>query len=475
MKHRHLIELMMVWVWAASVAAEPIALHPDNGHYLVWRGKPVVLITSGEHYGAVLNSDFDYVRYLKTLQAEGMMLTRTFTGAYCEPPGAFNIVNNTLAPAKERLICPWARSDTPGYANGGNKFDLTRWDERYFQRLRDFVATAARHDVIVELVLFCPFYKDDMWHLSPMNARNNVNGIGDVGREEVYTLRNAALQGVQDAMVRKIVTELKDFDNLYYEICNEPYFGGVTLDWQAHIAGVIVETEKALGVRHLIAQNIANKTQTITNPDPRVSIFNFHYAKPPTAVTDNYGLNRVIGDDETGFAGSADEPYRIEAWNFILAGGGIFNHLDYSFQVGHEDGRGTIKAPGGGGPTFREQMRILKRFIHGFNFVAMRPDRSVVVGGLPEKASAYALARTGRAYAIYASGCDGPVDLVVSLPPGSWRAVWVDTKSGQTTAERFTHDGGGKTLRSPTFKTDIALQIRRPARRAAARSGGTGG
>src|SRR5207249_3782080 len=42
----------------------PLRLHPDNPHYLLFRGKPTVLITSGEHYGAVLNRAFDYLRYL---------------------------------------------------------------------------------------------------------------------------------------------------------------------------------------------------------------------------------------------------------------------------------------------------------------------------------------------------------------------------------------------------------------------------
>ena len=40
----------------------PISLHPDNPSYFLWRGKPAVLITSGEHYGALLNLDFDFVR-----------------------------------------------------------------------------------------------------------------------------------------------------------------------------------------------------------------------------------------------------------------------------------------------------------------------------------------------------------------------------------------------------------------------------
>src|SRR5262245_31400099 len=39
-------------------ASRPLSLHPDNPHYFLFRSKLVVLITSGEHYGAVLNLDF---------------------------------------------------------------------------------------------------------------------------------------------------------------------------------------------------------------------------------------------------------------------------------------------------------------------------------------------------------------------------------------------------------------------------------
>ena len=122
---------------ASVFAAEhlPLALHPENGHYFVFRGKPTVLITSGEHYGAVLNLDFDYKKYLKTLAADGLNNTRTFSGAYVEPQGAFNIAQNTLAPLEGRFICPGRASDEPGYAGGGSKFDLDRWDDNYFKRM----------------------------------------------------------------------------------------------------------------------------------------------------------------------------------------------------------------------------------------------------------------------------------------------------------------------------------------------------
>ena len=56
----------MTWLPAAHgrdhqpQAVTPIALHAENPHYFHWRGRPTILITSGEHYGAVMNLDFDY-------------------------------------------------------------------------------------------------------------------------------------------------------------------------------------------------------------------------------------------------------------------------------------------------------------------------------------------------------------------------------------------------------------------------------
>ena len=452
---------------AQRAAASTLALHPANRHYFLWQGRPTILITSAEHYGAVMNLDFDYRRYLDTLAADGMNYTRIFSGAYVEPEGAFKIARNTLAPAPGRFIAPWARSTQPGYANGGNKFDLTRWDDAYLARLKDFIAYAAGKNVIVELTLFCPMYEDMQWKLSPMNAANNVNGVGTVARTDVYTLdRHGGLLTVHESLTRKLVTELNGFANLFFEICNEPYFGGVTLAWQHRIADVIVDTERGLPAKHLIAQNIANKSAKIDSPHPAVSIFNFHYATPPDAVAINYGLNSVIGDDETGFRGVADEPYRTEAWDFILAGGGLYNNLDYSFAAGDEAGTFAYPGsqPGGGSRALRRQLKILSDFINGFDFIRMSPDNAVIKGGVPPGVTARALVERGRAIAIYLRGTGAdPIDSVVlqvDLADGAWQGEWVDTKLG-TVVRNIRVDGGGiRTLEAPTFTSDIALRLR---------------
>ena len=200
---------------------------------------------------------------------------------------------------------PLAPDGHPRRGRRRNRFDLGRWNDAYFERLKAFVAAASERGIVVEYVLFCPFYEEDLWAVNPMNARNNVNGVGNIPRNEAYTGKHRDLQEKQEAFVRKAVRELNGFDNLYFEICNEPYFGGVTLEWQARIAAVIVETEKDLPHKHLLAQNIANEKARIERPNPAVSIFNFHYATPPATVGMNYGLGKVIGDDETGFRGVA--------------------------------------------------------------------------------------------------------------------------------------------------------------------------
>ena len=363
----------------AEAAAPPLSLHPDNPHYFCFRGRPAILIGSGEHYGAVLNLDFDYLPYLNELHSKGLNHTRTFSGTYREVPSSFGITGNTLAPRPNRYLAPWGRSATPGYFDGGNKFDLDRWDEDYFRRLRDFVAEAGRRGIVVEISLFCPLYDEELWRANPMNATNNINGVGRCSRDEVYTLRHTDLTAVQKAVTKRIVEALNPFDNVYYEVCNEAWIGGVTLGWQNEIVAAIRETESSLPRRHLIGLNLAGLR--IADPNPGVSIYNFHHAAPAEAVAANYSLNRVIGDNETGFRGRDNLAYRTEAWDCIIGGGALFSSLDYSFTPSHPNGSfQNYKSPGGGNAALRKQLRVLKDFIHGFDFLRMAPDDTVVRG-----------------------------------------------------------------------------------------------
>ena len=66
--------ILIALLSSVALAGEPVKLHPQNPRYLEFRGKPTVLITSGEHYGAVLNLDFDFVPYLAELESKSLNL-----------------------------------------------------------------------------------------------------------------------------------------------------------------------------------------------------------------------------------------------------------------------------------------------------------------------------------------------------------------------------------------------------------------
>lgn len=467
--------------------AQPIRLHPENPHYFLYKTKPLVLITSGEHYGAVLNSAFDYSTYLDILQKNGFNLTRAFVGSYCE--GSYldfaptlkatdDDNQNSLAPRYGKLIAPWARSNETGYTNGGNKFDLAKWDDSYFKRLKDFCSLAAKKNIIVELVMFSANYGPATWLNSPLNAKNNVNDTETVAYNETHLLKNEKLITRQKEMVRKIVTELNSFDNIYFEICNEPYWikgipeveASIKVqqflpeidEWQQVISNEIKEAEKTLPKKHLIAQNYANTYYKIEKMDNNVSILNFHYAYPPKTVTDNYQLNKPLSFDETADGQNAPDRRR-EAWAFLLAGGAVYDNLDWSFT--HDDPTGlgrNILGKRQSGKEVREQLSILAKTINRFNFIKSKPIDGSYRNSLPDDISFHGLIIEGKDYLVYFIKNKSLNNAQWSIPlvKGNYELKWSDPIDGKVLKqESFQHQGSKKEVKLPDFADDLLLRI----------------
>jgi hypothetical protein len=82
-----------------------------------------------------------------------------------------------------------------------------------------------------------------------------------------------------------------------------------------------------------------------------------------------------------------------------LAGGGLFNNLDYSFTVAKPNGTDSQEAPGGGSPTLRLQLQVLKEFMDNLSFIEMKPDNSIIANQLQK--GIFVLSNQGKEYAIY--------------------------------------------------------------------------
>ena len=66
-----ILSILIFLIISQSISAQPISICPDNPHYYFYKNRPVVLITSAEHYGGVVNKEFDYIRYFDMLQKYG--------------------------------------------------------------------------------------------------------------------------------------------------------------------------------------------------------------------------------------------------------------------------------------------------------------------------------------------------------------------------------------------------------------------
>ncbi len=460
-------------------AQNTIGLWPTNHRYLMYQNKPIVLITSAAHYGELINLDFDYVKYLDALHKEGMNNTRVFSGAYVERENDIKFMQygNTLAPKPGRLITPWKRSSEPGYANGGNKFDLDEWDEKYFSRAKDLIRQAAKRSIMVEFTLFGNQYSDGIYSYSPLYPDNNIQGIGikeEDGFIHFQSLQDSTLVERQDAMVVKIVNELNDFDNLYYEISNEPYNevkdSSLVDQWHIHMVNLIRKTEKTLPKKHLIAAN-----QAIVD-NPNVDIANYHYVHLLNSPSFDslLRLNKVISMDETmGSLIDMDaNDVRVEAWDFILHGGGAYNNLSWEYTP--EKPQGTP-----GSDTIRQYLMHLQKFISSFDYTKMNYSPELLIK-VPDKAITRLLAEPGKQYALYIHHSK-PYDATPSqavwkyeadvgkfsdtvslkLPAGNYSYKWFNPAKGSWTTPRHFQLSceTNHSFFTGLIKTDVGLQI----------------
>lgn len=330
----------------------------------------------------------------------------------------------------------------------------------------------------MELTFFGNQYGDGLWENSPLHPGNNIQGIGPSGEgswREFQTKNDSRLLTYQEAMVRKIVTELNRFDNLFYEISNEPYNGitdtAAVNDWHNHMVKLIKDTEEGLPKKHLVATCFS----VFDNPD--VSVLNFHYVrvKEMAPLETLLTLNKVVNMDETlgSVIHSNTTDTRLEAWDHILQGGGAYNNLSWEYTPDNEAGTDSAR-------IINKYLWSLQRFMSRFDYVRMVPDYEVVLTK-PDSSFVRVLSEKGNQYALYlhrskikgdgkpeiwgyeAFGGIRQNELPVDLPAGVYEIQWMNPSTGlfyENAGQEVNHSGGELRLLTPEYVTDIALQIK---------------
>ena len=493
---------MLLGACAAVAQAEPVRVFPGNPHYFMRDGKPLVLVTSDHHYGAVIDADFDYVRFLDSLASAGMNLTRIYPGGMFEPTDKY-IAGNPLGPRPGRQILPWARSGEAGanaaLAEPGRaspKFDLDRWNPDYFVRLKDFVGQAAQRGIVVEVAFFNGMYAD-CWPLMALYHGNNVQGVGRYEAPEcgLFTTNDPRNQDVlryQRAYVAKLTAELNAYDNLIFDLCDEPLLQGLpdgnvrfmpdaeAIPWLQALKAAFLEAEAALPKKHVLGQTVQSSSPDLS-AEPWCAWLPTEYVRAAGAALEkDYAARKPLVDVESDYYGGAlVKPYgvaevRLEGWWFLLGGGAGVINLNGEYHRGQESGGADTRE------RIVPQRRILKDFVENLDLTsAARFDG---LQEIPAGAIASALATPGREYAVYLVHAKGDgawgahfaavpgayrdTFLLKAVPAGRYQLEWLDPASGAVReASPLDWNGGDLRVTTPVYALDVALHLRiAPAR-----------
>jgi hypothetical protein len=168
----------------------------------------------------------DYDAYLEFLEDHGHNFIRLWRWEQFKSQAAGGDFHLCMTPQ------PWPRIGPREAKDGKPKFDLSRFDDAYFSRLRDRVVAAGDRGIYVGVMFF------DGWalHLSPVpdnveghpfHAANNVNGIGITSIVDYQVLPlDPRVQEIQDAYIRRVVDTVHGLPGVLYEVANESSGGG---------------------------------------------------------------------------------------------------------------------------------------------------------------------------------------------------------------------------------------------------------
>ena len=492
-----------------------IRIHPENPKVFEFRGKPIVLVCATEHYGSVMNRPFRFERYLADARDKAQTLTRMFT-LFRELQSPINPYS-TCKPESPDYISPFLRVGPEPALDNQPKYDLEKWNCEFFERLHRFLSIAQDYGIVVEVVLFSNTYCDSVWALNPLNAKNNVNDVEEINFADYLSTRHPRLFDYQCAHACKIVQEVNQYDNIIFEICNEPGSenpvdpSAATVDqvndWQCAIAQLIRQTEASLANQHLIsgqqAMHMLGMEYALGQIEgSEVQPADFSFANFPVDIVnihplpnstfsgksydlggfmskqlrlrpmrefclDTYRQPKPLNMDEDNVASQYKDYngwtiHRKRAWVTVMSG----CHYDYiDFSIINYCETGTPESQ----RCIRSWMSHLSRFVHTVDLINARPLRGFLKQ-LPDHTLSAVLAVRGQDYYIYLADereLDEPHaseeiqgSIVLDLPGGLYRMATFSPVTGLYSPWLGLEAKRELEIELPAFQHDLVVRIR---------------
>jgi hypothetical protein len=264
-------DLSPVGVRAAALRAPSgsLRVHPDNALYFTDDSGRAIRL--GGHQISVDLQDYKYDKP-KTYTGDAALDWEWYLD-FATERGLNHLRNWTIWSAA------WGEWATPGQrtapmmyerrgpgtaADGGPLFDLSRFDQAFFERMRARVAAAGDRGIYVSIMLFEAYsFLDDKWWGNVFNGANNTEGLdtdddNNGSGLEFFYRRDSRVQQLRRDYVRKVIDTLNDLDNVIYEVANELH----AYEWQVEMVRFIKEYEAAKPKQHLVLLSVGGRDAT---------------------------------------------------------------------------------------------------------------------------------------------------------------------------------------------------------------------
>ncbi len=444
----------------------PLRLHPTNPRYFTdGSGKAVYLTGSHTWWnlqdrGEEIAPPFDYTDFLDALAN----YNHNFFRLWVWEQSAWV---NWAAPEEGFRFSPlpYVRSGPGKALDGGPKFDLSRFNEEYFHRLRTRVEEAGRRGFYVDVMLFegfsiemkgRPKTNGNPWEGHPFNRGNNVNGIdGDPeGTGEglaVHSLKLPEITALQRAYVRKVIDTVNDRDNVLYEISNESHAGST--EWQYSMIDYIHDYETGKAKQHPVLMTVeypdgsndvlfSSRAEAISpNPGPK----DLYRQDPPAADG-----SKVIITDTDHLWGIGGSPQWV--WKSFTRGlNPIFMDPWEPDPLRNDQWDEAIRGLDCTG--IRRAMGQTRDFAQRMDLAAMLPLGELASTG-------YCLAEPGWEYLAYLPE-GGSVTVDLSAATGEMVVEWFDpTQCGPSSRGKV--KGGAREAFAAPFQGQAVLHLSQP-------------
>lgn len=420
--------------------------------------------------GAIQPLDFD--AFVKFLTAHGHNFTLLWTAEmprFSNLPYAETPLDFTVTPL------PWMRTGPGKATDGGPKFDLTKFDPSFFDRLRTRVRALDDVGIYAGVYLFTGEFLNIFRSAHdgyPLTGANNINGVddgytrGDRGVGAITMTAPNAITKVQDAYVEKVIDTLDDLPNVLWIVSEEAPHNSTW--WNGHQIAHIRAYESGKPHQHAIgyAALIDARDAILYNSDADWVAPSILVSPAASCGTGKPACKVNVNDSDHTYYhiwNETPQQNRNYAWENFATGNSVLFMDPYEIYWPHErrnmcgsPTRDICGAPDPRWDPLRDNLGYIMKYSRKLNLANVAPRDTLSSTG-------FCLAQTpstGAEYLIYApAGRPFKVDLSAMSSARTLAVEWFNPSTGMESAGESVAAGSTSQEFTPPFSGDAVLYL----------------